>query len=75
VPELPVVSGKEAIAAFEQLGWFYSRRRSSHCVLTKPGVAVNLSIPIHGTVDRGLLRSQIRKANITVEEFVAALKG
>jgi predicted RNA binding protein YcfA (HicA-like mRNA interferase family) len=75
VPELPVISGKEALAAFERLGWKFSRRRSSHCVLTKPGIAVNLSIPMHATVDRGLLKSQIRKANVTADEFIAALKG
>jgi predicted RNA binding protein YcfA (HicA-like mRNA interferase family) len=37
MPPLPVVSGKEALAAFEQLGWRFKRRESSHMMLTKPG--------------------------------------
>jgi len=43
--------------------------------LQKEGMACNLSIPIHGNKDvkRGLLRKQIAKANLTVDEFVELL--
>ena len=70
---LPVISGRQAVRAFERAGWSIARQRN-HIVLIKPGVPVNLSIPDHKQLDRGLLRSQIRKANLTVEEFVALLK-
>ena len=40
-------------------------------ILTKQGVAANLSIPDHRELDRGLLRGLIRDAGMTVEEFVA----
>ncbi len=70
---LPVISGREAVRAFERAGWTIARQRGSHVVLTKPGMLVNLSIPDHKQLDRGLLRSQIRKAGLSVVEFVALL--
>jgi len=42
--------------------------------MTKAGSVLTLSIPDHRELDRGLLRSQIRKAGITVDEFVELLK-
>ena len=71
---LPVISGREAVRAFEKAGWMIARQRASHIVLIKPGIPVNLSIPDHKQVDRGLLRSQIRKAGLTVDEFVNLLR-
>jgi predicted RNA binding protein YcfA (HicA-like mRNA interferase family) len=56
-------------------GWIVARRRASHIVLIKPGVPVNLSIPDHKQLDRGLLRAQIRKAGLTVDEFVTLLEN
>ena len=44
-------------------------------ILGKPGVPVTLSIPDHQELDKGLLRRQIRKAGLTVEEFVKFLKS
>lgn len=42
-------------------------------ILVKPGVAVNLSIPDHRELDRGLLRGLIRDAGMTVDEFLDLL--
>ena len=71
---LPVISGRDAVRAFEKAGWIVARQRGSHIVLIKPGVPVNLSIPDHRQLDRGLLRGQIRKAGMTVDEFVTLLR-
>lgn len=70
---LPVISGKEAVAVFTRLGWEFKRQSGSHMVLTKPDMDVNLSIPNHSELDTGLLRGQIRKAGLTVEEFIKAM--
>lgn len=43
-------------------------------ILTREGVAVNLSIPDHRELDRGLLRGLIRDASMTVDQFVELLK-
>jgi hypothetical protein len=42
-------------------------------ILVKPGVAINLSVPDHRQLDRGLLRGLIRDAGLTVEEFTTLL--
>ena len=46
-----------------------ARRESSHIILTKKGVAANLSVPDPRTLDRGLLRALIRASGLSVEEF------
>lgn len=71
--KLPAIGGREARRAFEKAGWVFDRQRGSHMILTRPGVAVNLSIPDHRVLDRGLLRGLIRDAGLTVEEFVRLL--
>ena len=71
--QLPVVSGRAARRAFEKAGWIFNRQRSSHMILVKAGVAVNLSIPDYRELDRGLLRGLIRDAGMTVDEFIGFL--
>ena len=74
MPKLPVVSGKQARQAFERAGWEFVRVGSSrHLILRKIGSPVALSIPDHKTLDRGLLRSLIRDAGMSVKEFVDLL--
>ncbi len=70
---LPVLSGQEAVRVFESFGWSVARQRSSHIIMTKEGEIVTLSIPNHKEVARGTLRSLIRAANLTVDEFIAAI--
>ncbi len=71
--ELPRISGQEALRAFEKAGWGYVRRRGSHMIMIKSGTPVNLSIPDHKKLDRGMLRKLIRLSGLTVEEFVDLL--
>lgn len=73
MPRLPRISGQEAVRAFEKAGWQVSRQRGSHVVLTKPGSIYTLSIPLHRELAAGLLRDQIRKAELTVAEFIELL--
>lgn len=63
------ISGKEAVAAFLKAGWIYRGQVGSHAVLTKEGSPVNLSIPQHKELGIGILRSLIKNAGLTVEEF------
>ena len=73
MPALPVISGQEAVRAFKKFGWQFDRQRGSHVILVKEGHSATLSVPDHREVARGTLRSLIRAAGLTVEEFVAAL--
>jgi predicted RNA binding protein YcfA (HicA-like mRNA interferase family) len=72
VSELPVVSGKEAVRAFEHLGYEVVRQRGSHVFMKSPG-RKSLSVPLNDPVKRGLLRSLIKDADLSVEEFRDAL--
>ncbi len=71
--QLPVLSSKQVRKAFENDGWEYSRQRGSHMILVKEGSMATLSVPNHKTVARGTLRSLIRAAGLTVEEFLELL--
>ena len=71
---LPILSGKEIIKIFESLGWEVSRQRGSHIIMTKQGEIITLSVPNHREVARGTLRSLIRSANLTIEEFTKTIK-
>ena len=73
--KLPVISGREAVKAFERDGWYVERRtRSRHIIMKKEGMENTLSVPEHKTLDRGLLRALIRDAYISVDKFVGLLK-
>jgi len=73
--KLPVTSGREAAKAFERDGWRVVRRaRSRHIIMKKEGMVTTLSIPEHKVLDRGLLRSLIRDAYISIERFNELLK-
>jgi len=73
--KLPVCSGTDAVRAFERAGWAKARQKGSHTTLVKSGTVVVLTIPLHRELGPGLLRSLIRKAGITVEEFGQLLNG
>jgi len=73
MPKLPRVSGREAVRAFQKVGWDVARQRGSHVVLTKSGAIYTLSVPLHPVLGPGLLRDLLRKADLTVEEFIDLL--
>ena len=74
MPELPVVSGRDARRAFERLGWTFRRQAGSHMILTKTGSIASLSIPDHRELSPGTLGKLIRLAGVDVDSFSAALR-
>ncbi|MHB8894107.1 MAG: type II toxin-antitoxin system HicA family toxin [Candidatus Geothermincolia bacterium] len=64
------VSGKDAAKAFERAGWIAVGQVGSHLVLVKSGLRVNLSVPQHKELSIGTLRSLIKHAGLTVDEFL-----
>jgi predicted RNA binding protein YcfA (HicA-like mRNA interferase family) len=74
MPRLPKISGRGAVAAFERAGFEARRRRGSHIVMVKPGLPETLSVPDHPELRVGTLRALIRKAGLSVEEFLALLR-
>ncbi|NQU24189.1 MAG: type II toxin-antitoxin system HicA family toxin [Candidatus Nealsonbacteria bacterium] len=68
--ELPHISGREAVKAFERLGFAAVRQKGSHVVLRRGDQGC--VIPMHKELAVGTLRGAIRQAGITVDEFVSA---
>lgn len=68
MPELPRISGSLAIKIFECLGFSVVRQKGSHVVLKRENQGC--VIPIHKELAIGTLRSAIRQAGITVDEFI-----
>jgi predicted RNA binding protein YcfA (HicA-like mRNA interferase family) len=65
------ISGKEAVAIFQKFGYIIDHQTGSHMILfheSRP----TLSIPNHKELAPGLLRGQIRKSSISVDEFLKA---
>jgi predicted RNA binding protein YcfA (HicA-like mRNA interferase family) len=67
--QLPRMSGREVVRTFEKHGWEVARQRGSHIIMVKAGQNVTLSIPDHKEVAKGTLRSLIRSAGLTVQQF------
>ena len=67
----PVLSGREVVRIFEVFGGEMVRQIGSHMVMVKDGEIVTLSVPDHREVAKGTLRSLIRNAGLTVNEFVS----
>lgn len=72
MPSLPIISGKEAVNAFLKAGFEIKRQKGSHIHLVKS--KYHVTIPMHDPIKRGTLRSAIRQAGMTVEEFLSFLK-
>lgn len=73
---LPVISGSVAIRALTRAGFFFVRQKGSHVRLKKqlPDTTLNVTIPLHDELDRTTLRSIIKAADISEEEFVRLLE-
>jgi predicted RNA binding protein YcfA (HicA-like mRNA interferase family) len=71
MPKRPVVSGEEAVRAFERLGFRIVRRRGSHVAVRKdtPDGAHGTTVPMHDEIARGTLGGILRQAGVDVEEF------
>ena len=69
MPQLPRMSGREVVRAFQKHGWAVARQSGSHIIMVKAGENVTLSIPDHKEVAKGTLRSLIRSAGLTVQQF------
>ena len=74
-PRLPVVSGKEMIAALERVGYSVVRQRGSHVRMRHPESVSRrpVTVPLHRQLRRGLIRTLLRDASLTLEEFAHLL--
>jgi len=70
VSKLPVVSAREVVKAFESLGYEIDHQTGSHVILRQSAEPHRrLTVPNHAELAKGTLRSLIREAGLTVDEF------
>ncbi|MBE3604491.1 type II toxin-antitoxin system HicA family toxin [bacterium] len=74
-PGLPVLKAREVVAALERAGFFIHHSTGSHVQLKhRDRPELRITIPYHsGDLPRGTLRTIIRQADLTVEQFSALL--
>jgi predicted RNA binding protein YcfA (HicA-like mRNA interferase family) len=71
LPELPHISGTEAIRALERLGFVVVRQRGSHVMMRRG--SVGCVVPLHRQIKRGTLGGILRQAGVDAEAFIRAL--
>ncbi|MBA3066798.1 type II toxin-antitoxin system HicA family toxin [bacterium] len=73
--KLPVVSAGEVIQALNKKGFKKIRQSGSHIALQKleEGRTNTVIVPDHRELAKGTLRAIIRKAGLTVEDFLKLL--
>lgn len=73
MPELPHLSGMEIVGVFRRMGFVAARQRGSHVVLRRGDRGC--VVPMHREVAVGTLRSAIKQAGITPEDFLKEYHG
>ncbi|MBI4055767.1 MAG: type II toxin-antitoxin system HicA family toxin [Elusimicrobia bacterium] len=73
--KLPVVSGRETVRALTKLSFVQVRQSGSHIVLQKrsPATTRTLVVPDHPELAKGTLRTILRKAELSIEDFCKLL--
>ena len=72
--KLPLVSGREAVAALCRAGYGVDHQTGGHIILRHVDPPYRrLSIPNHKELARGTLRAILRDAGLTVHQFVDLL--
>ena len=75
MPKLPVLSGKELVAALKRLGYEEDHRTGSHIILRhRDPPHRRLTLPDHKEIAKGTLRAILRQAVISVEELLKLLE-
>ena len=71
MPKLPRVSGADIVRALQHLGFQKVRQSGSHVILRRE--SKGCVVPMHAEVKVGTLSGLLRQAEVSTEEFTAAL--
>lgn len=71
--KLPQISAKKCLRALKKAGFYVRRQRGSHIILRRDDPFAQTVVPNHKELDRGTLRSIIRQADLSIDEFVGLL--
>jgi predicted RNA binding protein YcfA (HicA-like mRNA interferase family) len=72
---LPLISGDKAVQALSRAGFVFVRQKGSHVRMKKQmtDTTLNVTIPLHDELDRMTLRSIIKAAELSEDEFIQLL--
>ena len=70
---VPVLSGRQVLAALQRVGFVEVHRRGSHVKMEHPD-GRRIVFPFHDELDRSTLRGALRDASVDMEEFLANVK-
>jgi predicted RNA binding protein YcfA (HicA-like mRNA interferase family) len=71
--KLPLLSGRQVLAALMRLGFVEVHRKGSHVKMKHEDGRV-LVFPFHDEVDRYTLKGALRDADIELEDFLKEVK-
>jgi predicted RNA binding protein YcfA (HicA-like mRNA interferase family) len=72
MPKLPHLSGAEVQRGLERLGFVKVRQNGSHVVMRRE--ARGCVVPLHKEVKLGTLAGVLRQADVSADDFLAALQ-
>jgi predicted RNA binding protein YcfA (HicA-like mRNA interferase family) len=67
--KLPRVSGQQCVASLLKTGFRIKRQHGSHIILRRDEPFAQVVVPDHAELDTGTLRSILRQANLSPDEF------
>jgi predicted RNA binding protein YcfA (HicA-like mRNA interferase family) len=70
-PNLPVISGDEAVRALQRLGFAVNRQKGNHIILRKG--PLGCVVPNHREIKTGTLSGLLKQGGVSVDEFLNAL--
>jgi predicted RNA binding protein YcfA (HicA-like mRNA interferase family) len=71
--KLPLLSGRQVLAALTRLGFVEAHRKGSHVKMKHPDSRV-IIVPFHDEVDHYTLRGALRDADIEIDDFLRQVK-
>ena len=71
--KLPLLSGRQVLAALSRLGFVEVHRKGSHVKMKHEDGRV-IVFPFHGKVDRYTLKGALRDADVEIEDFLKEVK-
>ena len=71
--KLPLLSGRQVLAALQRLGFVEIHRKGSHLKMEHPD-GRRIVFPYHDEVDRYTLKGALRDATVSAEDFIKNVK-
>ena len=73
--KLPAISGKELLKALSKIGFEVDHTTGSHAILRKSTPPyLRTTVPLHGELAKGTLRTIMRQTGVTLEQLLELLK-